>query len=241
MKVNILTLFPEFFYPYLEFGIIKRALDSGQVEIQIENIRDFSQDKHHKADDYLYGGGYGMLMTPQPLWDALEGKKRVYYLTPRGEPLTQSLARELVAEEVTLLCGHYEGIDQRIIDARVEREISIGDYILSGGEIGALVLLDVLLRVTEGVIEEGSTLEESHENGLLEYHQYTRPVVFKDMEVPEILLSGHHENIRQYRLKESVKLTLERRPDLIEKGLQNNTFSDEIKKLIHNYREEKSI
>lgn len=240
MKVNILTLFPEYFYPYMEFGIIKRALDANQVDIRVENIRDYSEDKHHKADDYPYGGGYGMLMTPQPLWDSLEGKKNVYYLTPRGEPLTQSLARELVKDEITLLCGHYEGIDQRIIDAKVDREISIGDYILSGGEIGALVLLDVLLRVTEGVIEEGSTVEESHENGLLEYNQYTRPVTFKNMEVPDILLSGHHENIRIHRLQESVRLTLERRPDLIEKGLREDSFSDEIKQYIHYYREEKS-
>ncbi|WP_459128750.1 tRNA (guanosine(37)-N1)-methyltransferase TrmD [Guggenheimella bovis] len=241
MKVKIFTLFPEFFESYQHFGIIKRALDQGLIEFDTVQIRDFSTDKHHRVDDYPFSGSSGMLMTPQPLFDALEGEKEVIYLSPRGKVLTQEKARELSQKkELTLLCGHYEGIDQRVIDTFVTEEISIGDYILSGGEIAALVLMDTVFRLIPGVIRSESTQSESHERYLLEYNQYTRPRVFRGLEVPEVLFNGNHEEIRKYLLDESIRITLRERPDLIEEGLKNNAYSKEILERMKTIREEDS-
>lgn len=239
MKFTVLSLFPDFFSCYDQFGIIRRALDEQRFSLTVHNIRDFSTDKHRKVDDYPYAGGPGMVMTPQPLADALAGKKHVIYLSPRGETLTQNLVRQLATyDELTLLCGHYEGIDQRIIDQHVEREVSIGDYILSGGEIPALVLMDAIIRLLPGVITEGSLDHESHNHFLLEYDQYTRPEHFGTQSVPEVLLSGNHALIEQYRLDQMIRLTLRRRPDLIEKGLAQGAFSKIQIKRINQLREE---
>lgn len=239
MKFTVLTLFPEFFDSLDHFGIITRAQAAGHFSLRVENIRDYSTDKHRRVDDYPYAGGSGMVMTPQPLADALAGKQHVIYLTPRGERLTQSLVRELSTyPELTLLCGHYEGIDQRIIDQYVEREISIGDYVLSGGEIPALVLMDSIIRLLPGVISASSLTHESHDQFLLEYDHYTRPEEFEGRKVPEILLSGHHANIESYRLDQAIRLTLQRRPDLIEQGIRQGAFSPNQLQRINQLREE---
>lgn len=241
MKLHVLSLFPEFFQSFEHFGIIQRALEQAHIDISVQNIRDFSQDKHHRVDDYPYAGGTGMVMTPQPLFSALEGRKHVVYMSPRGEKLTQQLARELAAyEELTILCGHYEGIDQRVIDRFVEREISIGDYILSGGEIAAMVLMDVLIRLVPGVIKEGAHDEESFENYLLEYDQYTRPEQYEGQSVPAVLLSGNHKQIKQYRLEQAIRLTMHRRPDLLEAGIRQGAFDRQTVHLIQKIREEES-
>lgn len=239
MKFTVLSLFPEFFSCYDQFGIIRRALEDKRFSLEVRNIRDYSTDKHRRVDDYPYAGGSGMVMTPQPLADSLAGCKHVVYLSPRGEKLSQDLVKELAElDEMTLLCGHYEGIDQRIIDSYVEREISIGDYILSGGEIPALVLMDAIIRLLPGVITEDSLLHESHNHYLLEYDQYTRPEHFAGQAVPEVLLSGNHAQIEAYRMDQAIRLTLQRRPDLIDEGLRQGAFDKKQIKRIHQLREE---
>ena len=232
MKFDILTLFPEMFMPMKE-SIIGRAIQNNLLEVNLINIRDFSKDKHKKVDDTVYGGGAGMLIRPDVIYDSFESVKKdnskVIYMSPQGKKLDQEKVVELSKEEhIIIICGHYEGIDQRVLDIISPEEISIGDYVLTGGEIPAMVLVDSVSRYIEGVIANDSTSEESFSNGLLEYPQYTRPVTFKGIEVPEVLQSGHHENIRKWRLKESIKTTLRKRPELLEKI----NFTDEEKKIL---------
>lgn len=222
MKIDILTLFPEMFEP-LKQSILGRALENDLFEINLINIRDFSLDKHKKVDDYVFGGGDGMLMTPQPLYDAIMSVKSeesyVIYMSPKGAMLTQekvcNLARNY--EHLIILCGHYEGIDERIIQLCVDEQISIGDYVLTGGELASMVLVDSIVRLMPGVIEEDSHINDSFNNNLLDYPTYTKPRVYEGMEVPEVLLSGDHKKIEEYRYEMSLQRTKERRPDLLEK------------------------
>lgn len=220
MRFDILTLFPEMF-DIIKTSIIGRAEKKDLVSINTINIRDFSKDKHKKVDDTVYGGGAGMLIKPDVVFDSYKSVKtdnsKVIYLTPQGQTLNHKKVVELSKEEhLILLCGHYEGIDQRVIDKIVDEEISIGDYVLTGGELPAMVLIDSVSRYIEGVISEDSTCEESFSNGLLEYPQYTRPEVFEGERVPEILLSGHHENIEKWRKEQSLEITRKKRPELLE-------------------------
>lgn len=231
-RFHILTLFPEMVMDGLNTSIIGRAIDAGLLEINAVNIRDYSTNKHMKVDDYPYGGGAGLVMQPEPVYRAYEDltkdmkkKPRVVYLTPQGTTFHQEMAKELAKEEeLVFLCGHYEGIDERVLEEIVTDYVSIGDYVLTGGELPAMVMIDSISRLVPGVLHnDDSAGDESFENGLLEYPQYTRPPVFLDKEVPEVLLSGHHENIRKWRHEQSVKRTKERRPDLweaYEKGME---------------------
>lgn len=235
MKFDILTLFPEMFEP-MKQSIIGRAIEKELLEINFINIRDFSKDKHKKVDDTIYGGGAGMLIKPDVVWDAYQSvkseKSKVIYLSPQGKTLCQSKVEELAREKhLILLCGHYEGIDQRIIDKIVDEEISIGDYVLTGGEIPAMVLIDSVSRYIEGVINFESTSEESFSKGLLEYPQYTRPENFLGMQVPEILKSGHHENIEKWRRKEAIKTTYIKRPELLKKAKLTDEEIEYVKEL----------
>ena len=220
MKFDILTLFPEMFEPVKQ-SIIGRATEKELLEINLINIRDFSKDKHKKVDDTPYGGGAGMVMMPDVVYDAYNSildkeKAKVIYLSPQGKVLNQKKVVELSKQEhIILLCGHYEGIDQRVLDEIVDEEISIGDYVLTGGELPAMVLIDSVGRYVEGVLKEDSTKEESFTNNLLEYPQYTRPEVFHGKSVPEVLLSGHHENIKKWREEKSIEITKKKRPDLL--------------------------
>lgn len=222
MRIDILTLFPEMF-DNLKMSIIGRALENNLLTINLVNIRDFSKDKHKKCDDYPFGGGAGMLMTPQPLYDAIMSVKaddsEIVYMSPRGETLTSKLVISFAKniKHLIIICGHYEGIDQRILDIFNIKEISIGDYVLTGGELPAMVLVDSVARYIDGVLSEGSTDEESFSTGLLEYPQYTRPAEFMGHKVPDVLISGDHEKVRKWRYDESLKLTKARRPDLIKK------------------------
>ena len=223
MKFNILTLFPEMFEP-IKQSIIGKAIEKNIVEINLINIRDFSKNKHKKVDDTPYGGGAGMVIRPDVVYDAFKSikddKTKVIYLSPKGKTLNQEKVKELSNENhIILLCGHYEGIDQRVLDEIVDEEISIGDYVLTGGEIPAMVLIDSVSRYVDGVITKESVEEESFSNGLLEYPQYTRPEVFLNKKVPEVLLSGHHENIRKWREEQSLEITRRNRPDLLKKGV----------------------
>lgn len=216
----------------LNTSIIGRAIEAGLLEINEVNIRDYSTNKHMKVDDYPYGGGAGLVMQPEPVYRAykdlekdMKKKPRVVYLTPQGTTFHQEMAKELAKEEeLVFLCGHYEGIDERVLEEIVTDYVSIGDYVLTGGELPAMVMIDSISRLVPGVLHnDDSAGDESFENGLLEYPQYTRPPVFLDKEVPEVLLSGHHENIRKWRHEQSVKRTKERRPDLweaYEKGME---------------------
>ena len=233
-RFHILTLFPEMVMDGLNTSIIGRAIDAGLLEINAVNIRDYSTNKHMKVDDYPYGGGAGLVMQPEPVYRAYEDltkdmkkKPRVVYLTPQGTTFHQEMAKELAKEEeLVFLCGHYEGIDERVLEEIVTDYVSIGDYVLTGGELPAMVMIDSISRLVPGVLHnDDSAGDESFENGLLEYPQYTRPPVFLDKEVPEVLLSGHHENIRKWRHEQSVKRTKERRPDLweaYEKEMEQN-------------------
>lgn len=221
MKFSILTLFPEMFSA-LDKSIIGRAKENKLIDIELINIRNFAKDKHRKVDDTPYGGGAGMVMMPNIVYDAYKSindeKAKVIYLSPQGKVFSQSKVQELSKQDhLILLCGHYEGIDQRIIDEIVDEEISIGDYILTGGELPAMVLIDSISRYVEGVLSKESTQEESFANGLLEYPQYTRPENFLGHEIPEILKSGHHENINKWRKEKSLEITMVKRPDLIRK------------------------
>ncbi|MBQ7410722.1 MAG: tRNA (guanosine(37)-N1)-methyltransferase TrmD [Clostridia bacterium] len=234
MKFDVLTLFPEMFEP-MKQSVIGRAIGKGLLEVNLINIRDFSKDKHKKVDDTVYGGGAGMLIKPDVVYDAYNSvkseKSKVIFLSPQGKKLCQDKVEELAKSEehLILLCGHYEGIDQRVIDKIVDEEISIGDYVLTGGEIPAMVLIDSVSRYIEGVITEDSTSEESFSGeGLLEYPQYTRPEEFEGIKVPEVLQSGHHENINKWRRREAIRITYQKRPDLLEKV----NLTDEEKKFI---------
>lgn len=221
MKIDVLTLFPEMF-DALKSSIIGKAQINGLLAINTYQIRDYSADKHKKCDDYAFGGGAGMLMTPQPLYDAIQAADPDHsalriYLSPKGRVLNQKTVTKLAKlDHILLLCGHYEGIDQRIIDHHIDMELSIGDYVLTGGELPAMVLIDSVSRYIEGVLGSGeSTAEESFSQSLLEYPQYTRPAVFMDIPVPEVLLSGHHENVAKWRKEQSLLITQKNRPDLL--------------------------
>ncbi|SHH27916.1 tRNA (guanine37-N1)-methyltransferase [Caloranaerobacter azorensis DSM 13643] len=242
MKIDILTLFPTMLEEVFSYSIIGRAIKDKLVELNYINIRDFSEDKHKRVDDYPFGGGPGMVMKPEPIYKAIESVRktnsRVIYLTPKGRVYNQSLAKELSKEQhLILLCGHYEGIDNRIVENYIDDEISIGDYVLTGGEISAMVVVDSVVRLIPGVLSsEESFKEESHYNGLLEYPQYTRPRVFRGYEVPDVLLSGNHKKIEEWRLYQSLKLTYMRRPDLIDKlelNEKQKKVLNEIKKEIN--------
>lgn len=220
MKIDILTLFPEFIDSIKEYSIIKRAIDDEKIHLNSINIRDFSKNKHKKVDDYSYGGGPGMLMTPQPLADSIKSVKdndsHIIYMSPRGKTFNQEKAKELSNKNhIIILCGHYEGIDQRIIDKYIDEEISIGDYVLTGGEIPAMIMVDSLIRMIPGVLGNNESSEiESFKDNLLEYDQYTRPEEFEGMKVPEVLLSGNHKLIEEYRKNSSIENTKRIRPDL---------------------------
>lgn len=225
MQFNVLTLFPEMFMS-LQESIIGKATEKGIIDINLINIRDFSKNKHKKVDDTPYGGGAGMVMMPDVVYDAYNSiiakskcneKIRTIYMSPQGKKLDQKKVEELSKEkQIIILCGHYEGIDQRVIDEIVDEEISIGDYVLTGGELPAMVLIDSVSRYVQGVLKEDSTKEESFSQGLLEYPQYTRPEIFNGKQVPEVLLTGHHKNIEKWRREQSLINTLLKRPDLLE-------------------------
>jgi tRNA (guanine37-N1)-methyltransferase len=226
MRIDVLTLFPETFTGPLEASILGRALREGVAEVHLHQIRDYAHDKHHVVDDYAYGGGPGMVMKPEPLAECIETVRdmaeprgRVILLTPQGRVFNQAVVDELAAEErLILLCGHYEGVDERIRQDFVDDEISIGDYVLSGGEIAALVVIDAVVRRQPGTLGSAdSLLEESHSDGLLEYPQYTRPAEFRGKKVPDILLSGHHGEIARWRRQQRIIRTAQRRPDLLAK------------------------
>ena len=234
MQFDVLTLFPEMFEPLNE-SIIGRAKEKGLININLINIRDFSKNKHKKVDDTPYGGGAGMVMMPDVVYDAyksLDSKDaKVIYMSPQGQKLNQKKVVELSKEKhIILLCGHYEGIDQRVIDEIVDEEISIGDYVLTGGELPAMIVIDSVSRYIDGVLKDDSTKEESFSEGLLEYPQYTRPEVFNGKQVPEVLLSGHHENIDKWRREQSLINTKKKRPDLLE----NIELSEKDKRILEN-------
>ena len=221
MKTDILTLFPNMFDGIFTESIIKRAVDDKKIEINLINFRDYSKDPHNKVDDTPYGGGAGMVLCCQPIFDCVRSiktdKSKVILLTPRGVPYKQNIAYDLSHEEhLIIICGHYEGFDERI-STLCDMELSIGDYVLTGGEIPAMILVDSITRLLPGVIEESSHLEDSFNNNLLDYPTYTKPRVFEGMEVPEVLTSGDHKKIEEYRREESLKITKMRRPDLLDK------------------------
>ncbi|MCI8622944.1 MAG: tRNA (guanosine(37)-N1)-methyltransferase TrmD [Provencibacterium sp.] len=224
MTVDIATLFPEMCEAVLSSSIIGRARAAGRLRVDCHDIRGFSEDKHRKVDDSPYGGGMGMVLGPVPIYNCFRYIERLrgarphtVYLSPKGRVFSQRKAEELAQKEnLLLLCGHYEGVDQRILDEMVDEELSIGDYVLTGGELGALVVVDAVGRLCEGVLSDASCYtEESHQGGLLEYPHYTRPPVWHGRAVPEVLLSGHHKNIARWRREESIRLTWERRPDML--------------------------
>lgn len=231
MHIDVLTLFPEMLHGVLHHSILKRAVDEGHFTYNLINFRDFSDNKHKKVDDYPYGGGAGMILTPQPIFDAVANAKskrntspRVILMCPQGEPYTQQKAEQLAEEEhLMIICGHYEGYDERIREYLVTDEISIGDYVLTGGEIGAMAVIDSVVRLLPNVLGNKQSSElDSFSTGLLEHPHYTRPADYKGMKVPNVLLEGHHAKIDEWRLKESLRRTLERRPDLLKKRHQSN-------------------
>ena len=237
MRFDCLTLFPDMLKNVLESSITGRAVKNKILDINYINIRDFAENKHNSVDDEPYGGGGGMIMQPGPIYRAYnsilensKSKPKVIYMSPQGKVFNQDLARELSKEEhLVFLCGHYEGVDERIIEEIVDCEISIGDYVLTGGEIPAMVVIDAVSRLLPGVLSsEDSYKNESHYSGLLEYPQYTRPIEFMGRKVPDVLLSGHHANIEKWRMRKSLERTLLKRPDMIEKA---NLNSEEIKLL----------
>jgi len=234
MDFIIITIFPEFVESVFRFGIIRRACEAGKITYLIINPRDFATDKHKSVDDVAYGGGPGMVLKCEPIfavWDWLQAEKRLkenrrfIHLTPRGTLFTHKLAQRLAKlDQIILLCGRYEGIDERVVDALVDEEISIGDYVLSGGDIPAMVVVDAVSRLAPGIVgDERSVLEDSFASGLLDYPHYTRPAEFRGMKVPEVLLSGNHEQIRKWRLEKAIEITKKRRPDLWEKYQQTLT------------------
>jgi tRNA (guanine37-N1)-methyltransferase len=246
MRIDILTLFPDMVQAVLANAIFQRASEKELVDMRVHNIRDYTHDKHHVVDDYPFGGGAGMLLKPEPLFEAVEGvladlapeegRPAVVLMTPQGKPLKQASAGELSAySRLLVICGHYEGVDERVREHLVTHEISIGDYVLSGGELPALVLCDTIVRLIPGVLgSDESALTDSHSNGLLEYPQYTRPPEFRGWKVPEILLSGHHARIEKWRREQSLRRTLARRPDL----LADASLTPADKKLLAKIEEE---
>ena len=237
MKIDVLTLFPEMYNGVFTSSIVKRASENNLVEINIHNIRDFSKDKHNRVDDYPIGGGEGMVLKVEPIYDAINHYKTdeslVIMLTPQGKTYTQSMAYDLSNQKhLIILCGHYEGFDERI-RSFVDIEISVGDYILTGGEIPSMILIDSIIRLVDGVIEKQSHVNDSFNNNLLDYPVYTKPIEFMGMKVPDILLSGHHEKINEWRYLKQLEKTKIRRPDLLEK-------SDSIEeKKLYSCKEEK--
>jgi tRNA (guanine37-N1)-methyltransferase len=267
LQYTVLSLFPEIIDAYFNASLAEKAVERGLISYKGVNIRDYSTDKHHSCDDAPYGGGPGMLMLCEPLTRALESVgvergvkkngRRVVYLSPSGRIFTQAVAEEYAAlDELTLVCGRYEGVDQRVIDGWIDEELSVGDYVLSGGESAALIVIDATYRLIADVIKSESREEVSFStavhgaekgtsaggqtSGLLEYPQYTRPEVFEGDAVPDVLLSGHHENIRKWRLRKSVEKTLAVRPDLIENGIKTGAFNEEVLKIIHEVQDERN-
>ena len=246
MQIDILSLFPQMFQSPLSAGIFKRAIERKLVGINICNIRDYTHDKHHTVDDYPYGGGPGMVLKPEPIFEAVESIKSgirpkeevgalpIILLTPQGRPFSQQIAQELSKySHLILICGHYEGVDERIRERLVTDEISIGDYVLSGGELAAMVVAEAIIRLVPGVLgSEASPIDESHATGLLEYPQYTRPPVYRGWTVPEVLLSGNHAQVDKWHHEQAIIRTLERRPELLEKA----TLSLEERKLLESLR-----
>jgi tRNA (guanine37-N1)-methyltransferase len=242
MRIDILTLFPEMFEAVLKESIIGRAVEKQLIELQFHNIRDYTENKHRKVDDYPYGGGLGMIMQCQPIFAAvedikakLEKKPYTIMMSPQGRTFDQEKAREFSSlENLMIICGHYEGIDERVTETLVDEEVSIGDFVLTGGEIAAMAVVDATCRLIPGVLkEDASYMLESFSDGLLEYPQYTRPPEFMGMEVPEVLLSGHHENIEKWRRYQSLKRTYEKRPELLSQAAltkEDIKLLDKIKK-----------
>jgi tRNA (guanine37-N1)-methyltransferase len=244
MKIDVLTLFPQMFEAPFSFGIFKRAIDNGLVALKVRNIRDFTHDKHHTADDTPYGGGAGMVLKPGPIFEAVEAIKAdagneaidVILLTPQGRVFNQQVAQELTLKRhLVFICGHYEGEDERVREHLATDEISIGDYVLTGGELPALVVIDAVLRLIPGVLgSEDSAREDSHAGGLLEYPQYTRPEDFRGWKVPEVLLTGDHARIARWRREQVLKRTLERRPELLsraELGVEDRKILERLKNI----------
>lgn len=243
MRIDILTLFPDMCDAVMSESIIGRARKAGKVEIHCTDIREYTENKHRNVDDTPYGGGMGMIMQAQPIYDCYQAiceetgaKPHLIFLTPQGKTLTQQRVRELAEyDNIALLCGHYEGVDQRVIDELQPEEISVGDYVLTGGELPALIVADSVCRMLPGVLsDEACFTDESHYNSLLEYPQYTRPPVWRDREVPSVLLSGHHANIEKWRRRQSLKRTLERRPDMF----QNAELTKNDRKILEEIKNE---
>jgi tRNA (guanine37-N1)-methyltransferase len=230
MRIDVLTMLPQMFEVPFSFGIFKRAVDQGMVSLNLYNIRDYTHDKHHIVDDYPYGGGSGMVLKPEPIFEAVAsikasikdeaGELPVILLTPQGRLFSQSVAQELSRyHHLVLICGHYEGVDERIREHLATDEVSIGDYVLTGGELPAMVVIDAVVRLLPGVLgAEASALDDSHTGGLLEYPQYTRPAVYGGWSVPEVLLSGNHAQIARWRREQVIQRTLQRRPELLDKA-----------------------
>ena len=247
MKIDILTLFPEMFVPVTTSSILGRAAEKNLIDIRLTDIREYTKNKHRKVDDYPFGGGQGMVMMPQPIFDAHRGikaeGKKILYMSPRGRVLDKDKIQELSQlSELVILCGHYEGVDQRVIDCWEMEEVSIGDYILTGGELPAMVLVDSVARLIPGVLSgEDSAMEESVYSGLLEYPQYTQPREYEDIPVPEILLSGHHKNIDLWRFEKSLELTRKVRPDMFENYCRERTqeLDKAEKKILQKVTDEK--
>lgn len=239
MKIDVLTLFPEMFTPVTESSMLGRAVEKGILDIRLTDIRDFSNDKHNKADDYPFGGGGGMVMMADPIFGALESVnaegKKILYMSPRGKILDREMISRLsVQEELVILCGHYEGVDQRVIDYWNMEEVSIGDYVLTGGELPAMVLIDSVARLVPDVLgNESSALDESIYSGLLEHPQYTKPREYRGMNVPEVLVSGNHKLIELWKFREALLLTKKRRPDLFEDYIKSErSFSKDERKIL---------
>jgi tRNA (guanine37-N1)-methyltransferase len=245
MRIDILTIFPQMFEVPFGTGIFKRAIDNGLVTVNPVNIRDYTHDKHHTTDDYPYGGGAGMVMKPEPIFEAVEAIKEglddknvdlpVVLLSPQGRLFSHEVARELAQHaHIVLICGHYEGVDERVAEHLATDVISIGDYVLTGGELPAMVVADAVLRLVPGVLgSEESPLEDSHAGGLLEYPQYTRPADFRGWKVPEILLSGNHAQIAKWRREQIIKRTLEKRPELLDKAELGQEDKKLVKRMMH--------
>ena len=249
MRIDILTLFPQMFQDPFSVGILKRAIDQKLIQVNIHNIRDYTHDKHHTVDDYAYGGGAGMVLKPEPIFEAVESVKSdisleeakalpIILLTPQGRLFHQQIAQELSGySHLILICGRYEGVDERVREHLVTEEISIGDYVLSGGELAAMVVVEAVVRLLPGVLgSEASALDDSHTTGLLEYPQYTRPDVYRGWAVPDVLLSGNHAQIDKWRRHQSILRTLKRRPELLDKA----DLSLEERQLIEKLKEESS-
>lgn len=239
MKISILTIFPNMIQSFFNESIVGRAQKSNKVLIECVDIRKYSLDKHKKTDDIPYGGGMGMVMTPQPIYSAFKDitantKPYTVYLTPKGNKFNQQKAREFSKKEhLVILCGHYEGVDQRVLDKITDEEISLGDFVLTGGEIAAAAVTDSVVRLIDGVLSnEECYLNESLNDGLLEYPQYTRPAVWEDIPVPEVLLSGHHKNIEEWRRKQSVLLTAVQRPDLLKEAKLTKEEQEEVSAIL---------